>query len=156
MNQQVTVALLTLAASTGLLLTSLATIADLKFLSARINAGISGLTAGDGPWLLGVMSADLSLAELKEYLELNGPLSPADIVGAERASRGKVVRTLGTIAPSGNGTVAAVTFDNKSLSALRIPEDAAGITPWIYNLGPAMQTGASIRMNIQYFVEWAD
>ncbi len=155
MLQQATLALATLAASTGLLVGALVTTHDLRLLSMRLFAGIGDLTAGDGPWAFGVMPADLTLAELEEYLENNGPLTPTDTVGVERASRGKLIRTLGVIVPRGDGTTASLELNNVSLAGLKVGEDAGGITAWVYNLGRAMSTGASLRMLAQYFIEWA-
>ncbi len=134
---------------------ALVTTHDLKLLSLRGAAAVTVLTAGDGPFLFGIMPADLSLTELEEYLEINGPLTPSDIVGMERASRGRVIRTVALLEPSGNGTVAGKYFDNKGLSAISIPEDAGGIVPWLYNMGQAMTTGAILRFEGQFFGEFS-
>ncbi len=152
--QSNTVALGTLAARTGILLAGPTLTHGSTLLSTRGVASIHTLTASDGPWLFGYMSSDLTLAELEEYLELGGPVSPSDIVSTERASRGKHIRTVGTIVPHGDGTVASLNLDNHSLKGLKCPEDSAGYTRWIYNLGNAMSTGATLLVADQVFLRW--
>ncbi len=119
-------------------------------------AAVDALTAGEGNFLYGISSADLSLAELEEYLELNGPLSESDIVGMERATRGKHLRVLGRLTPQGNGQQAADFLKNQTLSGLLIPEDAGGFDFWIYNLGAALTTGSTFRVAMQAFARWDD
>ena len=124
-------------------------------LSIRGAVGIRGLTAADGPWLFGLMNKDLSLAELEAYLEAGGPVFEDNTTGVEIASRGKKIRTLGTLQPQGDGTTASLFLDNVSLQGLRFSEEAAGWSYWLYNLGAAMQTGAQWQVPTQIFIRWA-
>ncbi len=146
--------LLTLAAQTAILISGPSMTRGGRILSLRGSFAIFSLTAGDGPWLVGIKTADLTLAELEEYLELNGPINPGDRVSMERSGRGAVIRTLGHIVPQGDGTVASLYFDNKSLSGLKFDEEAGGWEYWLYNLGKAMTTGAVWRQALQMFVEF--
>ncbi len=125
-----------------------------RLISITGNFNVSGLTVGEGSFLFGIMSGDLSVSELEEYLELNGPLSSSDIVGAERASRGRHIRVLGVLTPHGNGAVASAFLKNVSLSGLLVPEDAAGYEFWIYNLSAALTTGSTFRVGTQIFAKW--
>ncbi len=145
----------TLVTLTNLDLQTLALTHDATLLSLRGVVAFANVTVGDGPWLMLIRSADLSSAELEEYLELQGPLSPADIVGRERASRGKFLRTLGVCVPSAAGTLAVLEWNNMSLSGLRIPEDAGGYVISLYNMGNTMTTGSSARIQSSVFLRWA-
>ncbi len=139
-------ALLTLATLTAILKAGPVVQRGGSCLSVRGSMTIHSVTPGDGPWLCGYMNSDLSLAELEAFLELGGPLTPADITAVEVASRGKMIRTLGVMVPAGNGSSAVLQLDNRTLSGLRFSETGeatgAGWSYWMYNLGPAMATGA--------------
>ncbi len=127
-----------------------------RILSLRLQAAIQVLTAGDGPHSLWLLTSDLSLAEFEAYLELNGPVTPSDITASEVASRGKYVRYLGMLIPSGNGTIAALSLKDVSMSGLKWSEEgeAGGFQFCVYNEGQAMTTGAICRISAQNFVEW--
>ncbi len=119
-------------------------------------ASIFGLTPGDGPFYMGVMGGDLVLSELEAYLELQGPSRPDDITNMEIASRGKHIRHLGMLVPSGNGSIAALRMDNVRMSALKFSEsgEGSGWKWWLYNMGPALTTGATWSIVSQSFVRW--
>ncbi len=123
-------------------------------LSIRGSITIFGLTAGDGPWAIYILNADLSSAEFEAYLETLGPVHPDDTTAVEVASRGRKIRYLGLLVPSGNGTVGGLALKDVSLSGLRFSEEAAGWQYAIYNLGAAMQTGASWTIRASNFVRW--
>ncbi len=146
--------MVTLAAQTAILIAGPTMTRGGRLLSARGSFGIAQLTAGDGPFLVGLMDKDLSLTELEEFLELNGPVSPSDRTSMEKSGRGALIRTLGHIVPTGNGTVASIYLDNKSLSGLKFSEESAGWSYWLYNLGEALTTGAIWRQALQLFVEF--
>ena len=100
------------------------------------------------------MNVDLSLAELEEYLETDGPLHPDDTTAVEVSSRGRKIRQLGVIVPQGDGSVGGIHFSDKALSGLRFSEEAGGWSWWLYNLGKAMSTGAIWKNTLQVFVRW--
>ncbi len=143
----------TLAKNTGILSAAPSVTRGGKILSTSINGGLNGFTAGEGPLLYGQMSSDLSLAELEAYLELEGPLSPTDIVSSEVASRGKHIRILGTLSTQRDW----IDLANHSMSGLKFSEagEATGCwTSFIYNLGTALTTGAIVELLERAFVEW--
>ncbi len=143
----------TLAKNTGIISASPALTRGGKMLSYSANGGLNGATLGDGPLIFGVMSGDLTLAELEAYLELEGPLTPADVTASEVASRGKRIRVLGTLSAS-NPEVA---LDNRKMSGLRFAEAAETTNAWntwVYNPGAAFTTGATLELVERVFVEW--
>ena len=123
-------------------------------ISTQLAATVTVLTAGDGPFLFGIANKSLSLAEIEEYLELDGPVEPSEVPSAERATRGKLLRVLGLIAPTGDGTVAHLFIDNRSLSGLRWNEESAGWNYFVYNRGQQLTTGAILRIWASLFVRW--
>ncbi len=106
------------------------------------------------------MNADLSLAELEAFLELDGPLTPNDIPGMEVASRGRVVRSLGTLDPSPGSAKSTIDLENVSLKGLQFAEsgegDSGGWDWWVYNISDTtpMTTGAEVVFQARNFVEW--
>ncbi len=129
-------------------------------LSSSLHGGLNAGTAGDPHILFGVMNADLSLAELEEFLELDGPLTPNDIPGMERASRGRVIRSIGTLDPSPGSAKATIDLQNYPLKGLEFSEageaDSGGWDWWVYNISDttAMTTGAEVVFQARNFVEW--
>ncbi len=154
MTNQVGVALSTLAADTGILLAGPTMLRGGRLISVRGMTNIRSLTAGDGPLMFGISDKALSLTELEEYLELDGPVSPNVRTPSEIASRGAIVRTLGMIEPQGVGTTGGLYLNNVSLSGLKISEEAAGWNYWVYNAGKTMTTGATWVCSFQFFVEF--
>lgn len=150
--------LLTLANATAFIANGLAMTRGGTLLSIRGSFSLHTLAAGDGPHLCGIMNGDLTLSQLEEYLELDGPLSPSLVTESEVASRGKMIRTLGVLQPRGNGTVASFFLDNVGLSGLRFPEAtevlANSWTWWVYNLGKAMTTACLWSVKAQLFVKF--
>ncbi len=146
----------TLAALTALALSGPTVLRGGKLLSVRGSIRVFSATPGDGPWMTGVMNADLTAAELLAYLVLAGPLRPDDVTVREVASRGKFVRTLGVLQPQGDGSSASIYLDDRSLKGLKFSEsgEGAGWDWWIVNLGAAMTTGASWGPVTQTFVQW--
>ncbi len=142
----------TLAKNTGLLSQSPDVTRGGKIISYSAQGGLNGFTAGKGPILWGVCSSDLSLAELEQYLELEGPLSPSDIVGMERASRGKNIRVLGTLSTQRDW----IDLHNHKMSGLKFAEageTTGGWSTFVYNLGTALTTGTIVEILERVFVE---
>ncbi len=129
-----------------------------RMLSTRGALAIHDLTPNDGPFLVGVGNADLTTAQLTEFLNIQGPLTPNDRLAVEKSGRGSIVRTLGVLQPMGDGSVCSLYLPNQSLSGLRFSEagEAAsgGWEWWIMNLGQALQTGADYDIAVQTFVEF--
>ncbi len=143
----------TLAKNTGILSQSPDVTRGGKMLSYSSQGGLNGFTSGDGPILWGVCSSDLSLAELEAYLELEGPLSPSDIVNSEIASRGRNVRVLGALTFQRDW----IDLHNHKMSGLKFAEASettGGWSTFAYNLGAALTTGAILEILERVFVEW--
>ncbi len=129
-------------------------------MSSSIHGGIHGGTLGDPQLIWGVAASDLTLAELTAFLDLDGPTSPALIAESEIASRGKVIRSIGTMDPSPGSAGSMVALDNVSQKGLRFPEtgegSAGGWDWWVFNpaAATAFTTGAIVDLQIRNFVEW--
>ncbi len=154
--EQSDISLGTLASKTGILDgINVAVTRGGRFLSGSILGGLSGFTEGEGPIVWGIQNADLSLVELEEYLELAGPITPNDLVGKERVSRGKYIRRLGVLGPG--VAQAQVSLINHPMSGLKFAETGettGGWEFWCYNLGAALTTGATFRVFASWFVDW--
>lgn len=148
------VALGTLANKTGILLAGPAMTHGGGIQSIKMECSIQSLSKGDGPWLVGLANKDLTLAEIEEYLELGGPVSPSDLVGVKKTTRGRHLRVLGQMKPVGDGSVAAVFFKDMPLKGLRFNEDSAGWNAFLYNTGKAMSTGSTWSVYANCFVRW--
>ncbi len=154
-TQTGSVVLSTLAVLDVLVLAGITMTRGGRLLSCRGSLAITGLTAGDGPFLVGLATKDLSASEIEEFLEISGPVTPSDVLNVEKSSRGSVIRTLGMLIPSGNGTVSGLFLDNRGLSGLRFSEEAAGWQWWILNAGAkALETGSTFVQAVQLFVEF--
>ncbi len=146
--------LTTLAADTGVLTGGPVMTRGGKLLSVRGSFSIKNLTAGDGPFLVGLADKGIDLTQLEAYLENDGPVTPDETAKAEIASRGARIRTLGVLQPMGDGTTASLYLDNASLKGLKFSEENAGWNSWLYNLGDALTTGSSLRQVLQFFAEF--
>ncbi len=130
-----------------------------RALSVSAGQSIKEVTPGDGPWVYGIMSGGLTLSQLTAYLEQNGPVSPAVVAEAEITSRGRNIRRLGMIVPTGDGTTATsqTYLQNHSLSGLRFAENSevqGGWDWWLYNVGQDMTTAAVWTQTSAVFVEF--
>ncbi len=154
--QTSSVSLGTLTNQTGILRAGPVVTRGGKVISARAALAIRDLATTDGPWLYGIMAGDLTLTELEAYLELQGPLTPADRAGGEITTRGKYIRTLGIMGIDRGPSVFAGAFlDNRSLTGLLFAESGDGAQGgwdwWLYNLGVDMTTGATLTIVSQLF-----
>ncbi len=154
-NELVAITLATLAANTGLIGAALAMTRGGKILSSTISGGLEGHTEGEGPVMWGIMSSALTLAELEEWIELGGPLTPTENISVERATRGRLINVLGVMGP---GVSQCQIFKkNESMRGLAFPEAsevATGWSWWVYNQGAQLTTGSFLRLAAQHFVEW--
>ncbi len=125
-----------------------------KLLSVRGAHAVHQMTAGDGPFIIGVMWKGLSTTLLEEFLEIVGPVTPSAVVPSERSNRGEDIRTLGVLTPRGDGTVCVFHMDNQSLKGLRFTEEEAGWSWWLYNIGQQLTTGAIWTAATQCFVKF--
>ncbi len=129
-------------------------------LSSTISGGINAGTAGNPHLMWGLMNGDFSLAELEEFLELDGPLTPDDKIGQERASRGRFIRTLGVLDPSPGSAKSVIDLHDVPLKGLKFSEagesSPTGWDWWIYNVSDTtpMTTGAEVVFQARNFVDW--
>ncbi len=155
-SEQATISLGTLAANTGILDTvNVPVTRGGRQLSVSILGGLAGHTEGEGPLIWGVQNANLSLVELEEYLELDGPITPNDLIGQERVSRGKYIRRLGALGPGVAQT--QIQLFNHPMAGLRFSETGettGGWEFWVYNLGSQLTTGSIFRVFASWFLEW--
>ena len=149
-------ALLTLALNTGTGFSTHTSTRGGSLISTTVQAAVTSLTPGDGPFALYIKSNDLSSAEFEAYLELNGPVSPDDTTADEVSTRGRKARYIGLIVPFGNGGVAALDVKNMAMSGLRFTEsgEGGGLNYFLYNLGRDLTTGSSFNLTAQDFVRW--
>ncbi len=154
-------ALLTLAINTGLIIgTALATLERFRMLKADLFCVLTNVAAGElGGIELYLADGDLTLAEIEEAIEANGPVGPNDTVAEAIAMR--AVYRVGAMDRAG-GT--------QSLEALHMVNEAGGpllsVKPrwtfartkawnWIaYNNGPAPTTGTLIKVQVKAFGVW--
>ncbi len=124
-----------------------------KIISSTFLGGINTFTSGNGPLIWGIFDSTMTSAQVEAYLENEGPLAPTDTAKAEIATRGKNLRILGVLTPSLN----IASLVNRKMSGLRfaeVDESASGWTTFIYNLGPALDTGAEFDLLAVHFVQW--
>jgi len=125
-------------------------------ISSTISPKWQGRTADDGPLMWGLADVDLSDAEVEEFLEIQGPISPADIVGMERAGRSRRVKVLGVLgmAPTEKATAGDIA------DFLRNERIRLGfVTGWrwfVRNQGSVLTTGGSIVFTSLAFVEFSE
>ncbi len=131
---------------------------DFRILKSEIWAHIDLLTAGQGEGLLlGIANGELSVAEIAETLNLDGPVDRNDRVAQEQATRW--VKILGTYdmrditAVSGKlrDKYGGFMIESKDRWTYSNPE---GWQFFIFNDGIALATGANVRMVVTHYGVW--
>ncbi len=146
------VALATLADDTVLLSAILTTLVeDLYISSVKCSWGLRGLTAGEGPLNVGYAHGDLTVAEVKEFLDAELD-DPDDIIQKERASR--PVRHAGMY----QGLAANEFIRNgemiKTICKFTVGNDKS-FNFWIHNRsGGTLATGAVVVIQGTIFGRW--
>ncbi len=152
-------ALLTLAASTGIIIgTKLVTLERFRMLKAEIRATVALVTGTEAKGLtLYLADGDLTLAEVEEAIEANGPLGPNDIEKSERAMR-PVFRVDDEFSQDGADPIATGAVNLASLISKINPRWTFARTKswnWVlYNLGEALTTGSTVRIAAKNFGVW--
>ncbi len=153
--------LLTLAASTGLIISAneigsglLERFRVIKTeVVARVQIGT--FVAGDGPLGLYLVDGDLSLAEFEEAIETVGPLGPNDSVSADRVERFNKLFGLINFVEENSAAGAMLNGGMPVEKTIRWTFARAKGWNWIvYNFGGALTTGASIRLQCKHFGVW--
>lgn len=117
----------------------------------------------DGPLYVGLTENHISVAEIKEVLEMNGPQSLTDNVDEERANR--FILPVGLIFPTPNGSPAPVVGFDGQVGCLDIipkwswhkpPDESGGLRFFVYNMnGSAMNSESKnfVMLN-KYYGTW--
>ncbi len=112
-----------------------------RITSAELTWTWEGVTAGNGPIVVGLAHSDYSAAEIEECLEAAGAWDEGDKVAQEQANR--LVRVVGTF---GDGTVAQELNDGKPVKTKLNWLIATGDTLqiFIWNRGDVLDTGSEV------------
>lgn len=131
---------------------------DFRLIKAEIFATLTGATfvEDDGPILVGISSDELTVAEIAECLQADGPLGPDDRLAMERAER-----PVWPIFLFRNDNQAGTDHFllNNGLpieKTLRWTfSNSSGFTWFAYNLGTgALTTGGVVRFHAKYYGVW--
>ncbi len=153
----------TLGSLTALIIgTKLANTISFRILKAELYAFISGLTSGEGDGLIiGLANGDLTVAEIKECIEAQGPLNPSDRVGNERAKR--AVWLLGSTDAEidTNGFFDSDMENAGQHKIVTKPRwtftEGVGWNWFLWNTGPSpLTTGATIEITSTNFGVWTN
>ncbi len=153
--------LLTLAANTGLIISSnevgTALLERFRVIKAEITAEIQNATfaGGDGPLELYMIDGDLTLAEFEEAIETVGPVGPNDTVRAEQAER--FYKSFGLLNFVPENTAKGAMLNGGLVVERTIRWTFARSKGWqwvIYNHGTALTTGALIKLQCKHFGVW--
>lgn len=111
----------------------------------------------EGPLLVGIAHASMTAAEIEEYLEITGPLSPEDNAAMEKASRGKFIRILGIIGQETDRASGEPFREFRDVKLnLSIRDDDKGFVWWTYNMDHSnpLTTGSEISVNYEILGRW--
>ncbi len=154
-----TQALGALAQAAGIIIgTKVATLERFRMLKSEISAQITALqatTEGSGLALY-LADGDLSLVEIEEQIENDGPLGPNDRVAANVAER--PVFLVGQAGNAGgNETVIRDKVSNAPVCMTKPRWTFARTKSWnwvIYNKGTVLTTGSTVFLTVKNFGVW--
>lgn len=147
----------TLANSTGLFIgTKLATLERFRMLKTEVFASVTALSSGDGTGLyFGLADGDLTLAEVEAAIEANGPLGPNDPIAEEISER--PVWIFGALSHELSTEAIFHNMEGGDIMVGKPRWTFARTKSWnwfVYNMGAAPTTGATIRMRSKSFGVW--
>ncbi len=124
---------------------------DFFALSADIWWTLREGTAMEGPLMVGLVHNDYTVAEIKEFLDLE-QLGTQDRIAVERASR--LVRRAGSF--SGLETDEALNNGNPIRTTLKfLVQEGMFVAGYVHNKsGAALSNGPTIQMNGQMYGRW--
>ncbi len=138
--------------------TKLVTLERFRMLKTELFATITGLTAGEGIGLyLGIADGDFTAAEIEAAIESNGPLGPNEAIEEELAER--FMTMLGALSVPDQAQSEA-TFRNENNGGMMTANPRwtfSRTKSWnffLYNIGAAVTTGASINIRAKSFGVW--
>ncbi len=134
---------------------------NFRILKSVIFAHIVGLTAAEADGLtLGLANASLSVTEIKECLEVNGPMGPSQRVAQEQAERfcrlisqveeGSITTTVATFRAAEGGSMIVIK------PRWTFTDEANGWDFFVYNDGVVLTTGATCRILATHYGVWVD
>ncbi len=147
----------TLANQTGLLIgTKIATVERFRMLKTEVTSSVIDATAGElGGLVFGLADGDLTLAEIEAAIEVTGPLGPNDITSTNVAMRPVWFMGGITVPPGTDGLFlneeGGPTMESKPRWTF------ASIKSWnffVYNMGAALTTGATVIIKSKSFGVW--
>ncbi len=154
-------ALLTLAINTGLIIaTNLATLERFRMLKTELFCLLTNVGAGElGGVELYLADGDLTLPEIEEAIEANGPLGPNDTVAEAIAERavfkvGAMPRSAGA---QSQEAIHLVNPEGGPMLSINPRWTFARTKSWnwvAYNNGPAPTTGTLIKIQAKSFGVW--
>ncbi len=136
--------------------TNLSTLERFRIIKLELWAAVTGLTTGEGTGLLiGIADGDYTLAEIEASLESTGPAGPNDTVISEIVERfvillGSIDRETGTEAIFENNHGGHMMEKNLRWTFSR----TKSWNFFIYNLGAALTTGATVIIKPKEFGVW--
>ncbi len=146
----------TLAANTAIEATGITLAMDCRWHSADILATLDELTSAEGPVMLGIAPANMTVTELKEALEAS-PTTKWDYPAVEHAKR--PVRLLGQFQQG--AAVSGLIFNNGNPKRVRLPisvlVSAGDKLPQVFawnRSGAALTTGAVVRFQMKHYITW--
>lgn len=136
---------------------------DFRILKSEIHALVIGLTAGEGRALsLYMTEGELTATEAIEAIETNGPVAQADRDIQEHAERW--VRLVGVGQPNDIADVQIpfvgaegspiINFKPRWTFSQRPTSGEGGWNWMVYNHGPQLTTGSSLRMKATHYGVW--
>ncbi len=126
---------------------------EYRALSLKMAWAIKGVTAGEGPVVVGVALGDYTSAEIEEWLEATTAMSRGDMIANEQADRR--CRRVGVFANDGVGESLN---DGKPITTRlnwHVPEGKT-IAVWAYNQsGATLTTGQNITQTGSIRLRWS-
>ncbi len=159
-REEQNVALATLAARTALKIgPALVTLEDFLMLKSEIFCELTGLTTTEAHLIFGIAENDLSVTEIKECLDVNGPLDRGARVETEQAER--FVKVLGALVTDIGGTDGRIIGEHGGPMIVAKPRwtfangTGKGWVFFLFNLdSSALQTGGVARMQATHYGKW--
>lgn len=75
--------------------------ADVVLITVSGVVFVDGFVLGEGPLMVGLATANMSTVELAAAINIEGPVSPGDDNAYASADRGRAIRHLGVVGPTG-------------------------------------------------------
>ncbi len=128
---------------------------DFRMIKSEIFAALEGATAaaGDGPIVVGLANDELTVAEIAEAIQVDGPLDRNDRVAEEQAMRAVFpLFQLEFAEQTAKNSWRYLPFENTIRWTFSNPE---GWTLWAVNMGSsALATGGVIQLLNKFYGVW--